>query len=57
MIELHSLGTAEINTGSTTITPSQTIVFAACLYLIMERGKPVSRATLASLLWPRAAIR
>jgi hypothetical protein len=28
-------------------------VFAAALYLILERGKRVSRARLASLLWPR----
>ena len=53
MIVLRALGTAEINTGVTTLTPSQEIVFAAALYLIIERGKSVSRARLASLLWPR----
>jgi DNA-binding SARP family transcriptional activator/tetratricopeptide (TPR) repeat protein len=53
MIVLRALGTAEIDTGVATLTPSQEIVFAAALYLIVERGKRVSRARLASLLWPR----
>lgn len=53
MIVLRALGTAEIDTGVTTLTPSQEIVFAAALYLILERGKRVSRARLASLLWPQ----
>src|ERR1700716_4249534 len=55
MIVLRALGTAEIDTGSTTLTPSQEVVFAAAVYLILERGKRVSRARLASLLWPRVA--
>jgi DNA-binding SARP family transcriptional activator/tetratricopeptide (TPR) repeat protein len=53
MIFLRALGTAEIDTGTVTLTPSQEIVFAAALYLIVERGKPVSRTLIASLLWPR----
>jgi len=53
MIFLRALGTAEIDTGTVTLTPSQEIVFAAALYLIVERGKPVSRNLIASLLWPR----
>jgi DNA-binding SARP family transcriptional activator/tetratricopeptide (TPR) repeat protein len=52
MIALRALGTAEIDTGVSTITPSQEIVFAAALYLILERGNRVSRTQLASLLWP-----
>src|SRR5258707_14635382 len=55
MIFLRALGTAEIDTGTVTLTPSQEIVFAAALYLIVERGKSVSRNLLASLLWPRIA--
>jgi DNA-binding SARP family transcriptional activator/tetratricopeptide (TPR) repeat protein len=55
MIVLRALGTSEIDTGVTTLTPSQEIVFAAALYLVVERGKRVSRARLASLLWPRVA--
>src|SRR5437868_13747141 len=57
MIELRALGTAEIHTGTATLTPSQEIVFAAACFLILERGTPVSRARLASLLWPRATDR
>jgi DNA-binding SARP family transcriptional activator len=55
MITLRGLGNAEIETSVTTLTPSQEIVFAAALYLVLERGKRVSRTGLASLLWPRAA--
>jgi DNA-binding SARP family transcriptional activator len=55
MIFLRALGTAEIDTGVVTLTPSQEIVFAAALYLIVERGKPVSRNLVASLLWPMVA--
>jgi len=55
MIALRALGNAEIETGVTTLTPSQEIVFAAALYLVLERGKRVSRTRLASLLWPRVA--
>src|SRR5947208_7488184 len=54
MIELRALGTAEIHTGSATLTPSQEVVFAAALYLILERGTSVSRRHLSSLLWPEA---
>jgi len=53
MIFLRALGTAEIDTGVVTLTPSQEIVFAAALYLTLERGNRVSRKRLASLLWPR----
>lgn len=53
MIKLRALGNAEIETSVTTLTPSQEIVFAAALYLILQRGQRVSRTRLASLLWPR----
>ena len=56
MIVLRALGTAEIDTGVATLTPSQEIVFAAALYLIIERGKRVSRARLASLLAARGGV-
>src|SRR5438093_5431022 len=52
MIVLRTLGTAEIETEVTTLTPSQEVIFAAGVYLILERGKRVSRTKLASLLWP-----
>jgi DNA-binding SARP family transcriptional activator/tetratricopeptide (TPR) repeat protein len=55
MTVLRALGSAEIETGVTALTPSQGILFAAALYLILERGRPVSRARLASILWPLVA--
>ena len=55
MVVLRALGNAEIDTGVATLTPSQEMVFAAALYLILERGKRVSRARLSALLWPRVA--
>src|SRR5687768_5520526 len=55
MIELRALGNAEIKTSVTTLTPSREKVFAAALYLVLERGKRVSRARLALLLWPGVA--
>ena len=54
MIDLKAFGTGQIRTPLATITPSHSRVFAASLYLILERGKPVSRSRLASLLWPDA---
>jgi DNA-binding SARP family transcriptional activator/tetratricopeptide (TPR) repeat protein len=53
MVMLRALGTAEIDTGVATLTPSQEMVFATALYLILERGNSVSRKRLAALLWPR----
>lgn len=53
MIVLRALGKAEIETCVTTITPSKEKAFAAALHLVLERGKRVSRAWLAALLWPR----
>jgi DNA-binding SARP family transcriptional activator/tetratricopeptide (TPR) repeat protein len=55
MVILRALGRAEIETGVTTITPSQEKAFAAALYLVLERGRRVSRTRLASLLWPQVA--
>lgn len=54
MIRLQTLGSPEIRTLALTITPSQEIVFAATLYLLLESERPVSRTRLAGLLWPNA---
>jgi len=56
VIELSALGTAEIRTGSAVITPSQQIVFAVTLYLMLAEGKPVSRSRLTRLLWEDAPL-
>lgn len=55
MIALRALGKTEIVTPTGTLTPSQEIVFAAALYLLLERAKPVTRATFAGALWPGIA--
>lgn len=55
MIVLRTLGTAEIETDTTVLTPAQHIVFAAGLYLILEGQRKFARTRLASILWPRAA--
>lgn len=52
MVELLALGTAQIRTNCATVTPTQEVAFAAALYLIVERGKPLTRAKVKSLLWP-----
>jgi DNA-binding SARP family transcriptional activator len=52
MVKLRALGMSEIETTVTTLTPSQDIVFAAALFLLLERGNRASRVRLASLLWP-----
>lgn len=54
MISLRALGRAEIVTESGRLTPSQEMLFAAALYLLIERPRQVSRARLAELLWPEA---
>jgi len=51
VIVLRALGTAEIETPITTLTPSQEIAFAAALYLSIER-KRVRRSQVSALLWP-----
>ncbi|HJQ54552.1 MAG TPA: AAA family ATPase [Gemmatimonadaceae bacterium] len=54
MVELRMLAKAEIQTQAGTITPAQQMLFAAALYVLLSRGKPVSRQRLAILLWPQA---
>src|SRR6187549_376640 len=56
MVELKTLGSSQLITSRTTITPTQAIVFSAGLYLVVERGKPHNRSRLASLFWPTASV-
>jgi DNA-binding SARP family transcriptional activator/tetratricopeptide (TPR) repeat protein len=56
-ITLRALGDASITTARTSIQPSAEIVFAAALYLVLERKHPVSRRALQGLLWPEATDR
>ena len=51
MIYLHTLGDALIKVGEKEVRPSSPLVFAALLYLAMERGHRVPRAALQELLF------
>ncbi|MGK2963076.1 MAG: ATP-binding protein [Gemmatimonadaceae bacterium] len=51
-IRLFVLGDARIETSVGEIEPTAELVFAAALYLILERKEPVSRRHLEALLWP-----
>jgi DNA-binding SARP family transcriptional activator len=53
-ISLHALGDACITTPLTKIEPSAEILFAATLYLIVERREPASRRAIQAILWPGA---
>lgn len=54
-IKLFVLGDARIETPRGEIEPNAQLVFAAGLYLILERRKPVARRELENLLWPQVA--
>jgi DNA-binding SARP family transcriptional activator len=51
-IRLRILGESVIEVGDTIVEPSATHLFALLLYLAIERGKLITRAQLASLLFP-----
>ncbi|MFN2398823.1 MAG: AAA family ATPase [Gemmatimonadaceae bacterium] len=57
MIRLKSLGQCVIEAGSSRLGPETEILFGVLLYLVMERGRRVSRAKLAEIFWPEAAER
>ncbi|HEU4766941.1 MAG TPA: AAA family ATPase [Pyrinomonadaceae bacterium] len=52
MLQLRALGRAEIATNVKTLTPSQEIVFASALYLVLERDRRTPRGRFAEILWP-----
>ena len=56
-ISLRALGDACIITPLTRIEPSAEMLFAAALYLIVERREPVSRRSIQAILWPDASDR
>jgi DNA-binding SARP family transcriptional activator/tetratricopeptide (TPR) repeat protein len=56
-LRLHALGDACITTPLARIEPSSEILFAAALYLAVERREPVSRRALQAVLWPEASDR
>jgi DNA-binding SARP family transcriptional activator len=52
VIQLNTLGDAFIRVGNREVRPTSPAVFAALLYLGVERGKRVPRAALQELLFP-----
>ena len=56
-IHARVLGDASIATGVTTIDPMAEMIFAAALYLVLQRKEPISRRTIQALLWPDASDR
>lgn len=52
MILLRALGNAVIESPKRRIFASHTVVFAACLYMILERKRKITRESLETLLWP-----
>src|SRR5687767_8492811 len=54
MIHLHTLGDSLITVGEKDIRPTAPLLFAALLYLGMERGRRVPRTALQGLLFPKS---
>ena len=54
-LHLEVLGNPRILVGSIEINPSAELVFAAALFIVLERSSAVSRCRLQSLLWPDAS--
>lgn len=54
MIHLHTLGDTLITVGEKEVRPSTPMVFAALLYLGVERGRRVPRAALRELFFPES---
>jgi DNA-binding SARP family transcriptional activator/tetratricopeptide (TPR) repeat protein len=55
MVRLKALGQSAIEVGEVRIGPEQPYLFAIALYLIVERGKRISREALVDLIWPNVA--
>src|SRR5262245_26955856 len=54
MIQLHTLGDARIVVGGREVRPSSPVVFAALLYLSIDRGRRVPRPALQEMLFPES---
>ncbi|HET9453023.1 MAG TPA: AAA family ATPase, partial [Gemmatimonadaceae bacterium] len=52
MIQLHTFGDAMIRVGEKEVRPSAPVLFAALLFMCVERGRRVPRAALQELLFP-----
>lgn len=54
MIILRALGNCLIETPKTTLSPSQEILFATALFLILERNRKVTKESIEAVIWPGA---
>lgn len=54
MIQLRTLGTAEVVSGEQRITPDSSMMFALALFLSVSAGQRVLRSRLLGLFWPDA---
>lgn len=52
MVRLKALGQSAIEVGDVRMGPEQPYLFAIALYMIVERGKRISRQALVDLIWP-----
>jgi DNA-binding SARP family transcriptional activator len=52
VVTLRSMGDCAVEVAGHRIEPGSHMLFAASLRLVVEAGKPLSRSTLQSLLWP-----
>jgi len=57
IIQVRTLGAAEIDVGAVQIRPNASRTFAALLYLSAETGRPVPRRILLELIFPDHAAR
>ena len=52
MVKLYVLGKCRVQTPYATILPRADKLFPLAMYLIVERGRPISRRSLMTLFWP-----
>jgi DNA-binding SARP family transcriptional activator len=54
MIRLHTIGPIAVQVGDTPVPPSNDLIVAALLFLVVNRGKRVSRREFAQMFFPNA---
>ena len=57
MIQVRTLGTAEVLVGEHRITPDSAMLFALALFLSVSAGQRVRRSRLLEMFWPDASDR
>lgn len=51
-ISLRALGDCSIETPSSTLTPNQDVLFATALFVILNRGRKITRDAIELAIWP-----